>query len=172
MDKEKLKDNLLQDLGYLNRLVNCDENTILGKLEMGRDTENCLSWFLVNFFAHFSENQLILSKYTILDVFDYVNSSKVLLLNGQKGLIFNKEEKSVEFINVKVDKVKFTYADFAFYDEVDNKVASFPRIEKLIFEINEYNNLFTITEKAIVSANQNEDFQELIEMLSINKWSC
>ncbi|MDH9184683.1 hypothetical protein PYL43_08090 [Staphylococcus epidermidis] len=171
MDKGQLEDNLETELGYLERLVNDNENTILGDLKMGRNIEESLSWFLVNFFAQFSEENFILSKYTILDAFDYVNSSKVLLLNGEKGLIFNKEEKSVEIINVKVDKVKFNYANFAVYDEMEKKTVSYPKIEELTFEINECNNLFTISEKAIVSSNQNEDFQKLIEMLCINKWS-
>ncbi|SIN59240.1 Uncharacterised protein [Mycobacteroides abscessus subsp. abscessus] len=156
MDKGQLEDNLATELGYLERLVNDNENTILGDLKMGRNIEESLSWFLVNFFAQFSEENF---------------SSKVLLLNGEKGLIFNKEEKSVEIINVKVDKVKFNYANFAVYDEMEKKTVSYPKIEELTFEINECNNLFTISEKAIVSSNQNEDFQKLIEMLCINKWS-
>ncbi|WKU93138.1 hypothetical protein Q3408_03885 [Staphylococcus saprophyticus] len=45
MDKGQLEDNLATELGYLERLVNDNENTILGDLKMGRNIEESLVGF-------------------------------------------------------------------------------------------------------------------------------
>lgn len=152
----------------LKELVNNNNTTILGDFKKGPNIEEGLNWLIANFFSQFIDD-FELNDYIIVDVFDYENSQKVLLISDENGLVFNHKENSVEIVSARTEFAKVFYDTLLMYDYENDELKGESNIYQFTFKLDSYADNFTITPEDIVSDKKVEDFVKLIYKLSLQK---
>lgn len=143
-------------------MVSDDEITILGSFELKGNVEERLNWFIANYFAQFG-NTFMLGDYSIIDVFDYNETGRVLLLSNKNGLIFDNTLRTVEIIDCEIEKAIFDYSELALFDEVLDKITSEPKIQELKIKISGYEDDLCITSSKIINNRSNGNLGELFK---------
>ncbi|MEW1685831.1 MULTISPECIES: hypothetical protein [Bacillati] len=156
------KDAIIRMYGQLKRMVLDDERTILGSFELKGNVEDRLNWFIANYFAQFQGAEM-LGSYYILDVFDFNNSGKVLLLSKAKGLIFNNNSKTVKNINYEIESDELRYSKLAIFDETRDKVVTEPEIHELLLKIDGIEDKYQISSDDLINQHPNDSFENFIK---------
>lgn len=156
------ENTIIEVYGELKRTVLDDETTILGCFELKGNIEDRLNWFIANYFAQFQKFEM-LGSYYILDVFDFNESGKVLLLSKDKGLIFNNNSKTVKNINYKIERNELHYSKLAMYDEFEKKVVKEPEIHELLLKIDSSKDEYQISRDDLIDQHPNKSFENFIE---------